>query len=175
MHRTGTLLSSLVVVVGASLVVGGVGCSSSSSAAPTVTPVSFSSDVMPIFQASCTISSVCHGQMNNSGEENLYLGENGGNTATSTMNTYMGLVGVNALEDPKLALVKAGDSANSYLSLKLSGNLSSLAADCAAGMCNGPTCVDSPCGVQMPYLNAALPDAEQATINNWIDQGALNN
>lgn len=54
-------------------------------------PVSFTDDVMPIFQQSCTLSATCHGQANNAGEENLYLGENEDNTPSTIAPVYAGL------------------------------------------------------------------------------------
>jgi hypothetical protein len=70
-----------------------------------------SADVMPIFQRGCTLSSVCHGQMNNAQEENLYLGLNagGGGTADSQA-VYSGLVGVASKEDSSMNLVTTGDT-----------------------------------------------------------------
>src|SRR5258708_38298718 len=58
------------------------GCSSPSTSAPPAggdggcgsAPVSFNRDVGPVFAASCSVSTVCHGQMRNAGEENLHLG-----------------------------------------------------------------------------------------------------
>ena len=68
--------------------------------------VSFTLDVMPIFQTGCTLSSVCHGQMNNAGEEDLYLGDHAGGTSPSAV--FGGLVGVRSREDPSMNLVTAG-------------------------------------------------------------------
>ena len=103
MHRTLAILSSLSALFAA----GAMGCSSTPSSSPaqtegggcdTTTPVSFSSDVIPVFQKSCTLSDVCHGQMNSAAEEDLYLGEYMGTTNATTV--YSMLVGVPAKEDP---------------------------------------------------------------------------
>ena len=177
MHRTWTVLSSLVVVVVSA--VAALGCSSST-AAPDGGggggPVSFSKDVMPIFQTGCTLSGACHGQMNNAAEENLYLGDNLMNTPAIIAQVYMGLVGVPALEDPAMSLIAKGDTSKSYLSHKLVGDQNNFASDCAkATLCPDQSCTPTtPCGTFMPYLGS-IDLNRAAIINNWITQGALNN
>jgi hypothetical protein len=174
MHRTWTILSSLVVVVS---VVAAVGCSSSTAAPTGGGPVSFSKDVMPIFQTGCTLSSECHGQMNNAAEENLYLGDNVMNTPTIIAQVYAGLVGVAALEDPAMSLIATGDTSKSYLSHKIVGDQNNFASDCAkATLCNDASCTAAtPCGTFMPYLGSMLDPDKVTTINDWITQGAMNN
>lgn len=182
MHRTLAILSSLSALFAA----GAMGCSSTSSGnAPsmtpggcdTTTPVSFSSDVIPVFQKSCTLPGVCHGEMNNSGEEDLYLGENVGTTNASTV--YSMLVGVAAKEDPSMNLVTASSTDNSFLWHKVNGDQGNFAADCskASMMCEDCSST-SPCGGLMPYLGESLAtDTPQylCTIQSWILQGAMNN
>jgi hypothetical protein len=147
--------------------------------------VSFSTDVMPIFQRSCTLSSVCHGQTGNSGEEDLYLGLNagGGGTADSQA-VYNGLVGVSSKEDPSMNLVTKGDLQNSFLWHKVNDYLPTLnSGSLATGCMNATTmCVDCttvmPCGQTMPYLGEALAASwpgDFCTLENWISQGAPNN
>jgi hypothetical protein len=60
-----------------------------------------------------------------------------------------------------LTLIKAGDSANSYLYQKVNGSFS---ASCG-----------SDTGVRMPQGGPYLFDYELATIKLWIDAGASNN
>jgi len=181
MHRTLAILSSLSALFAA----GAMGCSSTSSSSAgqqmggcdTTTPVSFSSDVIPVFQMSCTLSSVCHGQMGNAAEEDLYLGENMGTTNASTV--YGMLVGVTAKEDPAMNLVTAGSTDNSFLWHKVNGDQGNFAADCskASMMCEDCDST-SPCGGLMPYLGESLAtDSPQylCTIQSWILQGAMNN
>src|SRR5580692_1938145 len=147
MHRNLSILASLAVVVSGS---GAIGCSSSSSgsnggsgsSSGSGGTVSFKTDVMPIFQRSCTLVT-CHGSENDNNpqapQENLLLGDNtpGSTTglpvvaATAAM-VYQGLVNVASVEDPKVMLVAAGDPANSYLIAKLNGTLSAYLTDCAA-------------------------------------------
>jgi hypothetical protein len=145
-------------------------------------PVSFHSDVMPVFAGSCSTSTICHGQMNNSGEESLYLGQSeGAGGPGDVAAVYAGLVGVASLEDPSMDLVAPGDLGSSYLWHKVSGDQNSDPA--VAGGCmpaaGGPSaCSDcvpgAPCGVQMPFTGALEPSAT-CVIQNWIMQGANNN
>jgi hypothetical protein len=179
MHRTRTILSSLAVVAAA---LGATGCSSSSTGSDggggLPTNVSFSKDVMPIFQQSCTLSNVCHGQMFNSAEENLYLGDNIMNTADIINQVYTGLVGVPALEDPKMSLVTAGDASKSYITYKDNGTQDMLASDCAmvTPLCPSPSCTASaPCGALMPYTGVIIDQNLRDTIEGWIAEGAKNN
>lgn len=146
--------------------------------------VSFSADVMPVFQRSCTIASVCHGQMGNNGEEDLYLGLNagGGGTADSQA-VYNGLVGVPSKEDPSMNLVTTGDLQNSFLWHKVNDYLPTLNSGTLAAGCMTATtmCADcmttQPCGETMPYLGEMLAQSRPAdlcTLENWISQGAPN-
>jgi hypothetical protein len=188
MQRNMTILTSLLAVVAA--MSGAIGCSStsgpsggggsgSSSGGPVANP-SFKTDIMPIFHQSCTISSSCHGQPNNSAEANLYLGNNfqeGDNTADTIMMTYAGLVGVKAVEDPAMALVTAKDPANSFLIHKLSDDQNTLnGLKCTGGTCPAPDCdMTNVCGIQMPKTAAMLDSATIGTVTNWIMQGAMMN
>jgi hypothetical protein len=178
MHRTRTILASLGVVASA---LGAMGCSSSSSPVAgggggSGSTVSFQADVVPIFQMSCETGSVCHGQPNNSSEENLFLGEVAGEDAGVVNAVYTSLVNVKSLEDPNMNLVTPGSPSTSYLWQKMTNGQGAFASDCANGMCNNSaTCTAAmPCGTSMPYANSLLPD-DAATISTWITQGALNN
>jgi hypothetical protein len=126
---------------------------------------------MPIFKLGCTLSSVCHGQMGNSDEENLYLGLNaGGGGSADSQTVYGGLVGVASKEDTSMKLVTAGDIANSYLWHKLIGDQNSNAS-VAGGCASATTCFDctttTPCGESMPYLGLSLGPDDLCTIENW--------
>ncbi len=136
--------------------------------------VSFQADIVPIFQSSCTLSSVCHGQMNNTIEENLYLGENEG--ATNASAVYAMLVGVRSMQDPSMNLVTPADLSRSYLWHKVYGDQDTLANQCtqAATMCVDCTAA-TPCGGLMPYLGEPLPFEDLCAIEGWIAQGAPNN
>lgn len=143
------------------------GCSSAA--------VSFSADVIPVFRYSCTLSQVCHGQMNNAQEESLYLGLNQGGTDPNTV--YMQLVGVKARELPAMNLVTASDLAGSFLWRKIQtqSDLNALGSQCMMAAqpcsdCNAAT----PCGTTMPYLGAPIDPGFACTIQNWIQSGAKN-
>jgi hypothetical protein len=70
---------------------------------------------------------------------------------------YQALVNVVAADCPdKRVIVKPGDPSSSYLIEKLLG----------AGMCSG---------ARMPLRGTPLSDADMATIEAWICQGAPNN
>lgn len=145
---------------------------------------SFSADIIPIFrETGCALSSVCHGQMGNSGEENLYLGMNSGGGGSADISAvYSGLVGVASEEDPSMNLVTPGDPSSSYLWHKVVGDQNSNAA-VASGCAKATTmCSDcnvmTPCGTFMPYygemLSGIAPD-DLCTLQNWISEGAPNN
>jgi hypothetical protein len=164
------------------------GCSSSNSPSPSSDggggasgTVSFAADVMPIFLASCTTSTACHGQPNNAGEANLYLGDSMTNTPAIVAQVYRGLVGVAAVEDPALNLIAPKNSSKSYLWLKLDpkwtmGDQDAYASDCAKGMCTGLTCNSkTPCGTSMPYLGETLGSDQMDLISRWIAAGAPDN
>jgi hypothetical protein len=142
--------------------------------------VSFGTDIMPIFQGGCTLASVCHGQMNNISEENLYLGQNGaGGGSADIQAVYSGLVGVASKEDPSMNLVAAGDPSKSYLWHKVYGDQNSnpsVASGCANAPSPCPDCnASTPCGGSQPYLGGVLGGADLCAIKNWIGQGAQNN
>lgn len=73
-------------------------------------------------------------------------------------NSYDDLVGVEALEDPTLYRVIAGDPDNSFLYLKIGGN---------------PVLADIPAvGTRMPPQSPPIPAADMKVIHDWIAQGA---
>jgi hypothetical protein len=181
MHRTPAIFSSLVAVACA---IGAMGCSSTSSPAGmgdgTCAPntnVSFKTDVIPVFQQSCTLSSECHGQMNNVPEESLYLGENAGGTNAGTV--YSMIVGVPAKEIPSMNLVTAGDLDNSYLWHKINDSMTDLQNLGSQCMMAPTACSDcrtgQPCGSTMPYPSGTIDPTFACTIQNWISNGAQNN
>ena len=121
---------------------------------PSVAPVSagprsLNTDVQPIFSASCATTSGCH----------LTSDPSSGSLDLSQGHSYISLVGPNTVgvpstEDAAFLRVKPGDSANSYLVLKLKGTAT--------------------IGLQMPYPTPLDASAIKA-ITDWIDQGAQNN
>src|SRR5262249_40828301 len=108
-------------------------------------PVSFATDVQPIFTANCALSG-CHPGAFPAQAMNLSPGVR-----------YATLVGGTSVEWPTFQRVAAGAPSSRYVVFKLQG----------AGPCLG--------GPRMPLFADPLPDAQIQAISNWIAQGALNN
>jgi hypothetical protein len=191
MPSTLLVISISIMALGSAVVTAG--CSSKSAAAAgsdgtsdadcASAPVSFQTDVMPIFAANCSTSSICHGQMGNAGVEDLYLGlsaTEGTNGPSVVAGVQAGLVGVKSAEDPSMNLVTPGDLEDSYLWHKVSGDQNddpTVVSGCQPAATGANPCSDcvsgAPCGVQMPFANTLDPSAVCA-IQNWITQGAKN-
>jgi hypothetical protein len=146
-------------------------------------PVSFQSDVVPVFAASCTSSSTCHGQTNNAFAENLYLGQDddaGTDGSSESGAVYAELLADRSLEDPSMNLVTAGDLEDSYLWHKVNGDQNTdptVMSGCQPAATGSSPCSDcvsaAPCGVQMPF-SGSLDPAAACIIRSWIAQGAKN-
>ena len=200
MHRSTLILASLAVVA-----FGAVGCSGSSSPpdqngsgssgggsgsggggdCAANANVSFKTDLAPIIQGSCSLTSVCHGTMNYDMAEDLYLGPNtddapNGFTSSDVTTAVGNLVGVKAKENPQMNMVTAGSSANSYLYHKIVGDMNSDSTVAAGCMMTDESCASctssQPCGVFMPYNGVSMLPADQVCLfKNWIDNGATAN
>jgi hypothetical protein len=103
---------------------------------------SFANDIQPIFTNNCALSG-CH---NSTAQQGLILGQG---------QAYSNLVDVSSTEEPNRIRVLPGDSANSYLVIKIEGNQT--------------------VGVRMPYGQSPLSSVQIQNIKNWIDRGAKNN
>jgi hypothetical protein len=147
MHRIAVVLS----------VVAFAGCSSSSPSGPGTPsgPVSFRSDVAPVFATSCATNSDCHGSADGS---NVYLA----GPATDSKRTLAGLVNKPANELPTMPYITPGDPTNSYLMHKIDGDLSSLGACKTKGVCGDP----------MPKNQPTLDTTTRELIRQWITEGA---
>jgi len=135
--------------------------------------VSFSQNVLPIFQRSCaTGGAMCHGDPSvatngkGTGGNRTYLGPAYG--AGDAGLILSGMVGVPSFEDPATNVVTAGSPSTSYLMLKMDGDLSGLAGPCAAGTLGQ-------CGAPMPLNAPTLAPAARDLVRSWISQGAQNN
>jgi hypothetical protein len=113
----------------------------------TTTLVSFSTDLLPIFQTNCT--SNCHspGAM---APDGLVL-----TSAAYALDPTNGLVNVQSLEDSSLKRVKPFDAANSYLYRAVEPGL-------------------VPPTKMMPVMSALMLQ-DISKIHDWIQQGAQNN
>ena len=174
--RYAVLIACLALVA---LVGGAEGCSGTPhTTTGTETNVSFTRDVMPILESSCSTSQAftCHGAqvvettMVNGmvNQPRPYFGPccvgSSNPTADATL-VYNGLVNVMSNEAPSIVYVEPGSLADSFLWDKLAVNLNSLSAKCPTGM-------DPACGLPMPNDNEPLTSGQLSTIQSWIQGGA---
>ena len=134
--------------------------------------VSFSTDVVPIFQMSCgTSGAICHGSttVTTAMEPRPFLGLPFGTPTTQTLQQiHDGIVGVLSNEDPTMNYVTAKDTSQSFLWYKITGQENSLNASCTNPMF-------MMCGLSMPFQGPPLTPDELSIVEGWIQQGALNN
>jgi hypothetical protein len=128
--------------------------------------VSFATDVVPIFQASCSLSSSCH-QAKMGGPSGVYLGPAPGMPADPA-GVFATIVNKPSVELSSMSFVKPGDLANSYLMHKMDGDMCQFISQC------GPLPA-SQCGVVMPQSSCVLDGATRDKVRRWIAQGAQNN
>jgi hypothetical protein len=128
--------------------------------------VSFATDIVPLFQASCSLSSSCH-QAKVGGPTGLYLGPAKGQPA-DLAGVYAAVVNKPSVELSTMMFVKPGDLANSYLMHKMDGDQCQFATQCGSQLA-------SACGVVMPQASCALDGATRDKVRRWIAQGAKNN
>jgi hypothetical protein len=123
--------------------------------------VSFEDDVMPIFAAHCSSTS-CHGSLSTP-DADLYLGNASGNDTSVASEVYAELSNWDAYNAPGMVRVDPGDPENSWLMVKLDGDMGCPQAQ--------PFCAGS-CGQRMPRGEPALTEGELTTIRSWIANGA---
>ncbi|WP_437928148.1 hypothetical protein WMF37_02550 [Sorangium sp. So ce291] len=125
--------------------------------------VSFTADVLPVFQRSCSFSSTCHGAEAGSAGF-AYLGPGLSEQATPAQVDAIVAqnVGVASRSPSGMPRIAAGDPANSFLMHKLDDTLS----------CGDLECAPDSCGAPMPFGGEPLPAAERDAIRRWIQQGA---
>jgi len=141
--------SATILGLAFGLAAGAVGCTNSESSLgrisvvpPVNMPVRLSADVQPIFTQSCAFAG-CHGSTGTVQSLNLEAGH-----------SFANLVNVPSTEVIGPIRVVPGNSASSYLVMKLEGTAP---------------------GAQMPSGMPPLPQAEIQLIKDWIDQGATDN
>ncbi len=153
-------------------------CPYDASAEDLTTPVSFRSDVFPIFQASCNESS-CHGRENGA-FGGLYLGPE---TGTPTEDQYTQIVTMLTTKTPEVTsgvgLVTPSNWQQSLMMLKVDGCQNDAGLACGeapfGSLCN------EPCGDAMPPLapNETPPFPisveDRRVLRAWIAQGAQDN
>lgn len=132
--------------------------------------VSFSNEVMPIFERNCS-EQLCHGNAEGPRAE-LYLGPAEDATETDITTVYADLKRPSKTA-PSLMLVDPGNPDQSFMMLKLEGCQNTLGLTCTAE----PNLCRSECGDPMPPLPrdtyASLDDTAKLTLRRWIAQGAL--
>ncbi len=143
MKTMATLVTGFILVTAILLLSG---CNGDSSTNTTMPPTikedpSFAADIQSIFSNRC-ISSGCH----NSGAA--------GGMVLLQGQSYANLVNVASTQEPGKTRVIPGDSANSYIVIKLEGRQTN--------------------GSRMP-LGGTLDTNSIQNIKNWVDKGAKNN
>jgi len=136
-------------------------CPDQVAASPLATPgdaVSFASDVLPVFERTCTFSA-CHGSAQGS-NNGVFLGTRGGGSDTGKV--HAALVGGTSSQLLSMRLVTPGDPDRSFLLRKLDGDTCALDAECVGGSC----------GQRMPRGSDALDGTEREIIRRWIANGA---
>jgi hypothetical protein len=130
---------------------------------------SFKTDVLPIFEQSCSLSSSCHGDPKSptsTAGYQPYLGEVDPEITPSDTTKILGLI-VNQMSPtaPDEKIVDPGKPESSFLMQKMDGTLK----------CTSIKCTFNACGTSMPQGVDPLPIATRDVIRDWIKQGALDN
>jgi len=154
------------------------------------TPVSFKNDIFtPIIRPTCNTSS-CHGLPLNRATADLpgahlYLGPQPTDSSVPIDDNLMGQINTELTSAshtaPTMKIAAAGDPANSFLMLKLTGCQNSKGLSCTLQSADISE-TKSGCGDTMPptcysQMNDVTPpsEAQLTTIARWIAQGAKNN
>lgn len=174
--RIGILASGFAPLV----LAGAAGCSSPQPSPPAAATVSFTNDVIPLFQGSCDQSNAqCHGDPTVTVPNpdagmvaRPYLGPSLGTPSASVVSMiHDGLVGVKAAEDPTMNLVTPLDTTNSFLWYKVNDKQDTLKAQCTTGV------VSPACGLVMPNsttngVPTPLTPSQLGVLHDWITEGA---
>ena len=141
-------------------------------AAFTTEPVSFATDLMPLFQSRCTGNGTsCHSTQDPSPLSQLVLSPQPGVTLTQTHAdaAHANLVGAAAFR-ASLSRVVPGDPAASFLLIKLEY------ATPASCLPDGASCTSN-CGQGMPIGDDPTPltESQRSILRTWIRNGAPNN
>lgn len=130
---------------------------------------SFKTDVLPIFEQSCSLSGSCHGDAANpEGGDGYrpYLGEVDQEQNPSDVALILATnVGQASHANPSMAIIDPGKPESSFLMHKMDGDLG----------CTDLDCTGSDCGTTMPQGSATLSRASRDVVRDWIKQGAKDN
>lgn len=123
--------------------------------------VSFSTEVLPIFVASCGFGE-CHGSDRSDRNNGVFLGTMDG--ANDAKAIRAGLVGHASTESRSTPYVTPSDPSRSFLFRKLEGDM------CGLSECSGSGAAT--CGQPMPRGGDKLDATSLDIIRSWIAQGA---
>jgi len=131
---------------------------------------SFRTDVLPIFEQSCSLSSSCHGDPQSPTTSlgyQPYLGKTSMDMNPSDITKiFATVVGQASPAATNEKIIDPGKPETSFLMQKMDGAVSCATLSCAAA---------AACGTSMPQGVDPLPMATRDTIRDWIKQGAMNN
>ena len=160
----------------------------------TTPAVTFSTDVLPIFQGSCGLSAACHGcdGVNNAGCTTPGYQPFLGTSLTDPKMTTAQIAAIfstavgqpaqlqtstldgSMVGNPDMSIIKASDPANSFMMYKLDGAFpmpdNTMEVTCSTLTCASATS----CGQAMPAGGPAIGLTDRNTIRSWIAQGAKN-
>jgi hypothetical protein len=161
----------------------------------TTPTVSFKTQVLPIFQMSCALSTSCHG-CDPTATPGCTTGGISPFLGTPTMDGSMSPAQIAAVisqvtgsattqvstvdppakvGNPDMKIVVPGSPQTSFMMYKLDGDPTAtdpnMEVTCATLTCTA----DNSCGLAMPSGGPQLPSTDRDIIRRWIAQGAMNN
>jgi hypothetical protein len=147
---------------------------------------SFATDVIPIFQVSCSLSGSCHSnRVATPNGEGLVLGPPATEMGSPVMATPMEIAEVHAAildvasVRSELPLVVPGDPGGSWLMAKAEYEDIGDWGSSGVAVCQAvyDACLDTAkgCGVMMPQTGPKLEEERLAILRAWIAGGAPNN
>jgi hypothetical protein len=128
---------------------------------------SFRTDVLPIFENSCSLAASCHGDPASPAQAagyRPYLGEVSQETTPSDVPKILSLIVGQDSRAASMKIVDPGKPESSFLMHKMDGDL-----ECASVTCSGS------CGTPMPQTGDILPREQRDIVRDWIKQGAQDN
>lgn len=128
---------------------------------------SFRTDVLPIFENSCSLAASCHGDPTSPDQASgyrPYLGEVDQQATPSDVPKILSLIVGQDSRSASMKIVDPGKPESSFLMHKMDGDL-----ECASVTCSGS------CGTPMPQTGDTLPREQRDVVRDWIKQGAQDN
>lgn len=134
----------------------------------TTPEVHFRADVLPVFRASCALSSSCHNLQVGGPAERPYLGTALASpepTEEQIAAIFDQNVGVKSTKAKSMNIVEPGDPQKSFMMHKVDDTLKCADIDGCSG---------ANCGLRMPYGQPLIKEERRDLIRRWIAQGAKN-